>query len=64
MYKNTNFFEFSMTLLNYIKTNDYFEFPEILDMSKYIRDKNIDNLNNKYFLFGVVIHKGITNSGH
>ena len=33
-------------------------------MSKYITGKNNDNLNNKYVLFGVVIHKGLTYNGH
>ena len=57
-------FEFNEILLRYIKINDYFEFPEILDFSKFINDKNSNNLNNKYVLFGVVIHKGLTYSGH
>ena len=77
MYKYSNFltlprifvivlkrFEFNEILLRYIKINDYFEFPEILDFLKFITDKNSNNLNNKYVLFGVVIHKGLTYSGH
>ena len=77
MYKYSNFltlprifvivlkrFEFNEILLRYIKINNYFKFPEILDFSKFITDKNSNNLNNKYVLFGVVIHKGLTYSGH
>ena len=71
MYKYSNFLTlpriFVIVLkrfLRYIKINDYFEFPEILDFSKFINDKNSNNLNNKYVLFGVVIHKGLTYSGH
>ena len=47
--------------MRYIKINDYFEFPEILDFSKFINDKNS---NIKYVSFGVVIHKGLTYSDH
>lgn len=39
-------------------------FQKSLDFSKFITDKNSNNLNNKYVLFGVVIHKGLTYSGH
>ena len=57
-------FEFNEVVLSYIKINDYFEFPDILDMSKYLSGKNNNNLNNKYVLFGLVLHKGLTYSGH
>ena len=33
-------------------------------MSKYIIDKNNDILNNKYVLFGIDIHKGLTYNNH
>ena len=39
-------------------------FQKSLDFSKFITDKNSNNLNNKYVLFGVVIHKGLTYIGY
>ena len=57
-------FEFSEINLQYNKIYDYYEFPNILDMSKYYEtDKNTD-IKNKYILYGVIIHKGLTYSGH
>lgn len=44
-----------------IKLNDPFDFPEDLDMSKYLTDPNQDAL---YTLHGTVIHCGEANAGH
>ena len=74
MYKTTKFlvlprififvlkrFAFNEEYLNTVKINDYYEFPEILDMSKYVLNK-LEN--NKYQLFEVIIHSGLPNYGH
>ena len=55
-------FEFSLEHLNYIKINDYYEFPEILEMNKYINISELGNI--KYRLFAVVVHKGLPYFGH
>ena len=73
MYKTTKFlvlprififvlkrFAFNEEYLNTVKINDYYEFPEILDMSKYVLNK-LEN--NKYQLFEVIIHSGLPNYG-
>ena len=57
-------FEFSELYLTYNKIYDYFEFPDILDMSKYLETNNNTNINCKYNLYGVIIHKGFFYSGH
>ena len=57
-------FEFSELYLTYNKIYDYFEFPDILDMSKYLETNNNININCKYNLYGVIIHKGFFYSGH
>ena len=60
-------FEFDYSKMTRYKLNDYFEFPLELDMNKYTNDyinnKNT-NINNKYFLRGVVIHSGSCEMGH
>jgi ubiquitin carboxyl-terminal hydrolase 7 len=52
------------------KINDYFEFYEELELSKYLSTNNtnnnsiIDSESNKFTLHSVVVHQGNANSGH
>ena len=43
------------------KINDSFEYPEVLNLRKYLSESNNDEL---FSLHSVVVHKGSINSGH
>ncbi|ORX87688.1 cysteine proteinase [Anaeromyces robustus] len=48
-----------------VKNNDRFEYPEILNLSKYLENYNNEDLpENDYILYGVLVHSGDINSGH
>ena len=58
-------FEFDYDTLKKVKINDYYEFPQELDMSKYLMDKNEDKRDmNKFILKSVVVHMGNSEQGH
>ena len=59
-------FEFDYDTLKKVKINDYYEFPQELDMSKYIMEENNDEKNdkNKFVLKSVVVHMGNSEQGH
>ena len=61
-------FEFNYDTIKKVKINDYYEFPQVLDMGKYLYDKNKDNNSNddmnKFILKSVVVHMGNTEQGH
>ena len=58
-------FEFDYDTLKKVKINDYYEFPQEVDMTKYLMDKNEDNSDmNKFILKSVVVHMGNTEQGH
>ena len=65
-------FEFDYDTLKKVKINDYYEFPQELDMSKYLMEENnnINNENsekndmNKFILKSVVVHMGNSEQGH
>ena len=63
-------FEFDYDTLKKVKINDYYEFPQELDMTKYLMDtsngKNEKENNdmNKFILKSVVVHMGNTEQGH
>ncbi|ORX46667.1 hypothetical protein BCR36DRAFT_101335 [Piromyces finnis] len=48
-----------------IKNNDRFEYPEYINLSKYLENYNGKDLpENEYILYGVLVHSGDINSGH
>ena len=58
-------FEFDYDTLKKVKINDYYEFPQELDMGKYLMEKKEDkNDMNKFVLKSVVVHMGNTEQGH
>ena len=59
-------FEFDYDTLKKVKINDYYEFPQELDMSKYLMEENGDEKNdkNKFILKSVVVHMGNSEQGH
>ena len=59
-------FEFDYDTLKKVKINDYYEFPQILDMSKYVMDdkSNGNNDKNEFLLKSVIVHMGNTEQGH
>ena len=66
-------FEFDYDTLKKVKIDDYYEFPQELDMSKYlmkeeneIKEEEKDDKNdmNKFILKSVVVHMGNTEQGH
>ena len=58
-------FEYNSKKEIMVKINDYFEFYDEIDLSKYIYSKdNNTNDDNKYILHSVVVHQGNANSGH
>ena len=65
-------FEFDYDTLKKVKINDYYEFPQELDMGKYlmkeeneIKEENNDNNDmNKFILKSVVVHMGNSEQGH
>ena len=59
-------FEFDYDTLKKVKINDYYEFPQELDMSKYIMEENNDEKDdkNKFVLKSVVVHMGNSEQGH
>ena len=59
-------FEFNYDTIKKVKINDYYEFPQILDMGKYLyENKGGENSDmNKYILKSVVVHMGNTEQGH
>lgn len=62
-------FEFDFETFNKVKINDFYEFPEQIDMKPYTVYQDIpsDNIEPEYFqykLAGVIIHLGIADAGH
>jgi len=58
-------FEYDFTHDAMIKNNDRFEYPEIINLSKYLENYNGEDLpENDYILYGVLVHSGDINSGH
>ena len=59
-------FEFDYDTLKKVKINDYYEFPQILDMSKYVMEEksNGNNDKNEFLLKSVIVHMGNTEQGH
>ena len=59
-------FEFDYDTLKKVKINDYYEFPQELDMSKYLMEENNNEKNdmNKFILKSVVVHMGNSEQGH
>ncbi|OII76881.1 ubiquitin carboxyl-terminal hydrolase family protein [Cryptosporidium andersoni] len=64
-------FQFNLQSMDMVKLNDYFAFPEVLDLSNYIqRGNEVSNRNisskdkDLYVLHTVVIHQGDVHSGH
>jgi len=48
-----------------IKNNDRFEYPEYINLSKYLENYDGKDLpENEYILYGVLVHSGDINSGH
>ena len=56
-------FEFDYDNMIKYKLNDYFEFPMILDMKKYLIEDSKEK-NSEYDLKGIVIHLGTSECGH
>lgn len=49
----------------YYKINDYFEFPDSVDMSPFTDGKeDSDRADNVYDIYSVIVHKGDQNEGH
>ena len=60
-------FEYDYQTSKKIKINDYYEFPLILDMSKYMEnysEDNEDKEDNTYKLKSIIIHEGTCEEGH
>jgi len=58
-------FEYNPKKESMVKINDYFEFPETLDLSSYMCESTKNhNMFNLYTLHSIVVHKGSANSGH
>ena len=59
-------FEFDYDTLKKVKINDYYEFPQILDMSKYIMEDKSNGISdkNEFLLKSVIVHMGNTEQGH
>ena len=54
-------FEFNYNTMQKYKINDYYEFPLELDMNKYVRQNQGNNI---YKLKSIIIHSGTCESGH
>lgn len=58
-------FSYNYDTMQKVKLNDYCEFPMKINMSPYMVDpEDKATQNNEYKLVGVVIHRGIADSGH
>ncbi|KAK9170833.1 Ubiquitin carboxyl-terminal hydrolase family protein [Cryptosporidium meleagridis] len=64
-------FQFNIQSMDMVKLNDYFTFPEKLDLSSFVNHNkgetdtgNAVQGNEKYILHTVVIHQGDVHSGH
>ncbi|KAH8740737.1 ubiquitin carboxyl terminal hydrolase domain that is fused to a MATH domain [Cryptosporidium ryanae] len=61
-------FQFNIQSMDMIKLNDYFSFPERLDLTNYTSDsgkeRNASKNSQVYILHTVVIHQGDVHSGH
>jgi len=58
-------FEYDFEHDEMVKNNDRFEYPEIINLSKYLENYNNKDLpENDYILYGVLVHSGDINSGH
>ena len=59
-------FEYNPKLGSMEKVNDHFEFYDAIDLSKYLnnRNTNCEDMNTKYKLLSVVVHKGNIYGGH
>lgn len=59
-------FEFDYTKMQKKKINDYFEYPQEIDMSPYTQNyqSSIHTRSFKYSLKSVLLHKGSSESGH
>eukprot|EP00914_Ancora_sagittata_P011377 GHVO01022098.1.p1 GENE.GHVO01022098.1~~GHVO01022098.1.p1 ORF type:complete len:156 (-),score=20.62 GHVO01022098.1:410-877(-) len=51
-------FTFDLRRMDMVKINDYFEFPDRIDMSEFVEDAGT------YSLHSVIVHKGDVHSGH
>ena len=59
------FFDFSCLSNLFVKINDYFEFPEELNLSKYkFTDSMSDENEDTYRLYSVLVHNGDVHHGH
>ncbi|CAK82799.1 unnamed protein product (macronuclear) [Paramecium tetraurelia] len=63
-------FEFDYNTMLRIKINDYFEFPQKINMFKWTRDHIVENMevedqsDSMYILKGVLVHVGSAEGGH
>ncbi|KAI5170434.1 ubiquitin carboxyl-terminal hydrolase 7 [Pancytospora epiphaga] len=52
----------------FIKNNDYYEYPERMDLESYIykegEGKSSGGEGNKFRLYGVIVHSGVADEGH
>eukprot|EP00048_Salpingoeca_helianthica_P022479 m.18459 g.18459 ORF g.18459 m.18459 type:complete len:1051 (+) comp7370_c1_seq1:476-3628(+) len=55
-------FEFSLVHEDYVKINDRFEFPEVLDMTRFVQQPSPDG--DVYVLHSVLVHSGGSHGGH
>eukprot|EP00043_Microstomoeca_roanoka_P014818 m.147547 g.147547 ORF g.147547 m.147547 type:complete len:1113 (+) comp16116_c0_seq1:302-3640(+) len=55
-------FEYSFVYDDYYKINDRFEFPERVDLSRFL--ENPESMSAKYSLQAVLVHSGTTYGGH
>ena len=56
-------FSYDYDTMQKVKLNDYCEFPMKINMNPYMSEQSTD-INNEYKLVGIVIHRGVADSGH
>jgi ubiquitin carboxyl-terminal hydrolase 7 len=59
-----NRFEYDYNYDRMVKINDKFEFPEEIDLSKFLSDDADKSVSAVYTLFGVLVHSGSADFGH
>ncbi|KAM0672824.1 ubiquitin-specific protease ubp15 [Ordospora colligata] len=67
-------FYFNLNTETRYKLNDYFEYPDVLDMKQFVDEQRIDGLEesknenranmNEYELYSVIVHRGDVEEGH
>lgn len=57
-------FEFDLAKFRNYKLNDYFSFPETIDLTKYIAMNVEATKSNVFDLYGVLVHSGGVSGGH